>query len=252
MTSSGANTPFVAIACGGTGGHLFPGLAVAEQLQKRGCAVALLISPKDVDQEAVKSARGMEIFTLPAVGLQNRNYFSFAGSSGNRCAPRGKFSSQRPPHAVLAMGGFTSAPPVLGRKGFRRENFPARIQHHSRPRQPFSRAVRGRGVRRFSRSRRATCAPARSRRPARRCVRNFSRAIAAAVPRLRFGLESESPDHSGHGRQSGRERHQRHDFVRAAVARRPRRNLAMAASHRRERCGKSESRPTPRAASRPS
>ena len=80
MTRSGAKTPFVAIACGGTGGHLFPGLAVAGELKKRGCQSALLISPKDIDQQAVKTARAAEIFTLPAVGLQNRNYFSFAGS----------------------------------------------------------------------------------------------------------------------------------------------------------------------------
>ena len=68
MNSDQKKKPFVAIACGGTGGHLFPGLAVAEQLKQRGCDVALLISPKDVDQQAVKSAQGMEIFTLPAVG----------------------------------------------------------------------------------------------------------------------------------------------------------------------------------------
>src|SRR5215469_7146390 len=74
------SAPTIAIACGGTGGHLFPGLAVADQLLKRGCAVTLLVSPKEVDQQAVKMARGMEIVTLPAVGLQNRNYFSFAGS----------------------------------------------------------------------------------------------------------------------------------------------------------------------------
>ena len=42
--------PFrAAVACGGTGGHLFPGLAVAEKLQQRGCKIILLISPKDVD-----------------------------------------------------------------------------------------------------------------------------------------------------------------------------------------------------------
>jgi UDP-N-acetylglucosamine--N-acetylmuramyl-(pentapeptide) pyrophosphoryl-undecaprenol N-acetylglucosamine transferase len=123
MTSPGANTPFVAIACGGTGGHLFPGLAVAEQLQKRGCAVALLISPKDVDQEAVKSARGMEIFTLPAVGLQNRNYFSFAGSFVKSLFATRKIFRKRRPAAVLAMGGFTSAPPIWVGKDFGAKTF---------------------------------------------------------------------------------------------------------------------------------
>ena len=123
MISPGANTPFVAIACGGTGGHLFPGLAVAEQLQKRGCAVGLLISPKDVDQEAVKSARGMEIFTLPAVGLQNRNYFSFAGSFVKSLFATKKIFRQRRPAAVLAMGGFTSAPPIWVGKDFGAKTF---------------------------------------------------------------------------------------------------------------------------------
>jgi UDP-N-acetylglucosamine--N-acetylmuramyl-(pentapeptide) pyrophosphoryl-undecaprenol N-acetylglucosamine transferase len=113
MTVSSEKKPFVAIACGGTGGHLFPGLAVAEQLQRRGCTVALLISPKEVDQTAVKSARGLEIFTLPAVGLQNRNYFSFfLNFWKSRRAARSLFKKSRP-QAVLAMGGFTSAPPVL-------------------------------------------------------------------------------------------------------------------------------------------
>jgi UDP-N-acetylglucosamine--N-acetylmuramyl-(pentapeptide) pyrophosphoryl-undecaprenol N-acetylglucosamine transferase len=113
MTSPETKTPFVAIACGGTGGHLFPGLAVADQLKLRGCDVALLISPKDVDQQAVKSARGMEIFTLPAVGLQNGNYFSFVGSFVKSLFAARKVFNKRRPDAVLAMGGFTSAPPVL-------------------------------------------------------------------------------------------------------------------------------------------
>jgi UDP-N-acetylglucosamine--N-acetylmuramyl-(pentapeptide) pyrophosphoryl-undecaprenol N-acetylglucosamine transferase len=118
MISFETKTPFVAIACGGTGGHLFPGLAVAEELKKRGCKIGLLISPKDIDQQAVKSARDMEIFTLPAVGFQNKNYFSFAKSFWNSfCAAR-KIFKQHKPDAVLAMGGFTSAPPILAARKF--------------------------------------------------------------------------------------------------------------------------------------
>jgi UDP-N-acetylglucosamine--N-acetylmuramyl-(pentapeptide) pyrophosphoryl-undecaprenol N-acetylglucosamine transferase len=115
--------PFIAIACGGTGGHLFPGLAVAEQLRQRGCAVALLISPKEIDQQAVKTAAGMEIFTLPAVGLQNRNYFSFARSFWRSYQTARSIFKARRPAAVLAMGGFTSAPPVLAARQFGAKTF---------------------------------------------------------------------------------------------------------------------------------
>ena len=106
-------TPRVAIACGGTGGHLFPGLAVAGQLKRRDCEVTLLISPKEVDQQAVKSAAGLRIATLPAVGLTHGNRLAFArGFAQSFHASRKLFKTERP-EAVLAMGGFTSAPPIL-------------------------------------------------------------------------------------------------------------------------------------------
>lgn len=121
--NSASNKPLVAIACGGTGGHLFPGLAVAEQLKARGCDVALLISPKDIDQQAVKAASGMEIFTLPAVGLQNRNYLPFIGSFAQSLFAAWKIFHRRRPAAVLAMGGFTSAPPVFAAKDMGAKTF---------------------------------------------------------------------------------------------------------------------------------
>lgn len=114
--NSTSSRPLVAIACGGTGGHLFPGLAVAGELRRRGCDVALLISPKDIDQQAVKSAQGVEVFTLPAVGLQNRNYLPFLASFGKSLFAAWKIFQRRRPAAVLAMGGFTSAPPVFAAK----------------------------------------------------------------------------------------------------------------------------------------
>ena len=116
MTQSSSNAPLIAIACGGTGGHLFPGLAVAEQLIQRGCAVTLLVSPKDVDQQAVKSARGVEIVTLPAVALQRGSRIAFFSGFAKSYLAAWKHFKARPPQAALAMGGFTSVPPVLAAK----------------------------------------------------------------------------------------------------------------------------------------
>jgi UDP-N-acetylglucosamine--N-acetylmuramyl-(pentapeptide) pyrophosphoryl-undecaprenol N-acetylglucosamine transferase len=116
MTRAPATTPFIAVACGGTGGHLFPGMAVAEQLVRRGGAVTLLISPKDVDQQAVKSASGLKIITLPAVALQRGNWPAFCRGFWQSWRAAQKLFKGRPPQAALAMGGFTSAPPILAAK----------------------------------------------------------------------------------------------------------------------------------------
>ena len=59
----------VAIACGGTGGHLFPGLAVAEVLRDRGHDVLIFISEKQIDALAVRDRTEFKIEKIPAVGL---------------------------------------------------------------------------------------------------------------------------------------------------------------------------------------
>ncbi|MBI2929833.1 MAG: undecaprenyldiphospho-muramoylpentapeptide beta-N-acetylglucosaminyltransferase [Verrucomicrobia bacterium] len=116
--SAAPSNPLVAIACGGTGGHLFPGLAVAEALLERGCDVTLLVSPKDVDQHAVRAIEGCEVVTLPAVALQGRRVGAFLrGGLQSYCAAKKMFRA-RTPRAVLAMGGFTSAPPILAARSF--------------------------------------------------------------------------------------------------------------------------------------
>ena len=118
-----ATKPFIAIACGGTGGHLFPGLAVAEQLVKRGCAVTLLISPKEVDQQAVKNAQGVEVVTLPAVALQRGSRVAFLRGCGQSWRVARRLFKARPPNAALAMGGFTSAPPILAARSLGAKTF---------------------------------------------------------------------------------------------------------------------------------
>src|SRR5262245_57890212 len=108
--------PAVAIACGGTGGHLFPGLAIAEKLRTRDCRVTLIISPKEVDQQAVMNINGMEVLTWPAVGLRQNNKLAFLRGFIRSFRLARKAFQAAPPRAALAMGGFTSAPPVLAAK----------------------------------------------------------------------------------------------------------------------------------------
>ncbi len=104
---------FVAIACGGTGGHLFPGMAVGEKLLERGCNVALLVSNKQVDQLGAKTASGMEVASFPAVPLLKGNFPQFLKGFWQSFHQARAYFRRRRPTAVLAMGGFTSAGPIL-------------------------------------------------------------------------------------------------------------------------------------------
>lgn len=107
-----------AIACGGTGGHLFPGLAVGEELRRRGCSVTLMVSPKDVDQQAIRGISGMEIVTLPAVALSRAGMAGFLWGFCQSYQIAGRHFARRRPQFVLAMGGFISAAPVVAGKRF--------------------------------------------------------------------------------------------------------------------------------------
>ncbi|MEP6822713.1 MAG: undecaprenyldiphospho-muramoylpentapeptide beta-N-acetylglucosaminyltransferase [Chthoniobacterales bacterium] len=104
------------IACGGTGGHLFPGLAVAEVLRARGHEVMLFISEKEIDALGVSNRSEFRFEKLPTIGLPSpfspaivrftqRFYESVAQCRGIYR----KFN----PHAVLGMGGFTSTAPIM-------------------------------------------------------------------------------------------------------------------------------------------
>ena len=101
------------IACGGTGGHLFPGIAVASELRARGCQVTLLVSAKAIDQQAAANLPGMAVLTLPAVGLSGGNFVAFVRGFCKSYSQSRRYFRQKPPSFVLGMGGFSSAPPLL-------------------------------------------------------------------------------------------------------------------------------------------
>ena len=108
--------PLIAIACGGTGGHLFPGLTIGREFVRRGCDVTLLVSPKEVDQIAVRCVTDMDVVTLPSVALQGRNYLKFIRSLRSSVREARRLFKHRRPAAVFSMGGFTAAAPVMAGK----------------------------------------------------------------------------------------------------------------------------------------
>jgi UDP-N-acetylglucosamine--N-acetylmuramyl-(pentapeptide) pyrophosphoryl-undecaprenol N-acetylglucosamine transferase len=104
------------IACGGTGGHLFPGLAVAEVMRARGHEVLLFISEKEIDSVAVSRHPEFRFEKLPTIGLPSP--FSpaivrFTQRFNESLSAARRIYRSFHPNVVLGMGGFTSTAPIL-------------------------------------------------------------------------------------------------------------------------------------------
>jgi len=110
----------ILIACGGTGGHLYPGIAVAELLHQQGHRVTLLISEKKIDALAASGHPDLTFERLPALAMPKpwspkMPGFVFSLWRGVRQCRR--LIRENQIDAVLGMGGFTSfAPLYAGRK----------------------------------------------------------------------------------------------------------------------------------------
>lgn len=98
----------IVVACGGTGGHAFPGLAVAAELKRRGHEVVVWDSGRDIESSVMKSWDG-PVFSTGARQLSPKNAFSILASI-LRCR---KEMKRAKPDALLAMGSYSSLPPVL-------------------------------------------------------------------------------------------------------------------------------------------
>jgi len=99
----------IAIACGGTGGHLFPGLAVAEELRRRGHDTMLLVSPKQIDAVALQGAKEQQSHALPGIGwpgFLSPRVFTFGLSLLSSWRECGQVYREFQPTAVVGMGGF--------------------------------------------------------------------------------------------------------------------------------------------------
>lgn len=107
----------VVIAGGGTGGHLFPGIALAEEFKRRnpGCRVVFVSSGRPLE-ERVLSETGFEKYRIPVEGLKGRR-----GMAKLKTSVRLPFSlfyalallARVRPDVVIGMGGYSAGPVVL-------------------------------------------------------------------------------------------------------------------------------------------
>lgn len=105
----------VMIMAAGTGGHIFPGLAVAEALRRHGAEVVWLGTPAGLENRLVP-ARGIELEHITIGGLRGR------GLVGWLAAPvrvlRAMLQARRilrrhRPDCALSMGGYVAGPGAL-------------------------------------------------------------------------------------------------------------------------------------------
>lgn len=104
----------IAVTCGGTGGHMFPGIAVADELQKQGHDVRLILSGRGVEAGAPDRWQD-KIIVVPAktTGVKGKKKIwryvrLFLYSTPIAFFKLLKFR----PKAILAMGSYTSIAPI--------------------------------------------------------------------------------------------------------------------------------------------
>ncbi len=105
----------IAIAAGGTGGHFYPGLAVAKELQRSGESFFFIIKKGDYVRPLLDREK-IPYHLISAAGFQRK--FSPKIFVGVFNLVAGFFQSikilrSEKPAALLVMGGYLSAPPAL-------------------------------------------------------------------------------------------------------------------------------------------
>lgn len=120
MKSKSKKSIHVLIACGGTGGHLFPGIAVGEVLKARGHDVTLLISEKKIDSIAASGHKDLRFEKMPFLAMPrpwSPKMFGFLTGLWKGMKQCRQIIRQHQVSVVLGMGGFTSfAPLYAGRQ----------------------------------------------------------------------------------------------------------------------------------------
>ncbi len=115
------------IAGGGTGGHLFPGIAVAEEFLSRDRSNEVLFvgTERGIEARAVPAA-GYRLELISAAGIRGKGGFSQIKGAAMMLygyAQSRKILKKFRPDMVLGVGGYASLPMVLAARGMQIQRF---------------------------------------------------------------------------------------------------------------------------------
>jgi len=114
----GDNKKNIIIACGGTAGHIFPGLTLAEELLKRRSGninISFITSDNGLAQKLLKES-GYNFYTLPVKGLKKRSIFGnidFVTSLFAGAVKSMDIVFKKRPDCFVAFGSYISGPPFM-------------------------------------------------------------------------------------------------------------------------------------------
>src|SRR4051812_11984843 len=113
-----SDTPLaVVIAGGGTGGHVYPGIAVARELRRRVPAARLSFAGTSRGLEArVLPREGFELDVIRSAGLKGKSFGARVRGVmllGPSFFDAWRILSRRRPDVVVGVGGYSSGPVVL-------------------------------------------------------------------------------------------------------------------------------------------
>jgi len=110
------------IACGGTGGHLSPGIALAEGLNARGHETTLLISHKKVDARLIEKYPQLRFERIPGAPftLSPVGFFRFVSQQSQAFWYSTRLIRAWHPDVIIGFGGFTTSGIIVVAALFRR------------------------------------------------------------------------------------------------------------------------------------